>query len=540
MSWITNIIYNTNKTYIPWTSITSDITGTSVAACSSDGKIYTFTGDSWTINSAGIKKDENLETNILFVGITSNIEMKILAACTTNDAIYVSVDYGINWNSKSTPTKSWTSISMNETGTTIVACSSDGAIYKSVDTGESWNTITNPSESVNDNWSCIKISKTTNHLVLSENGGRLYTSSDLGITWEYGSITNGSNKLIYENWQFVSGNDNHTILIAGLKNERIYISKDSGVTWVPTETATYEWTSLTSNGNGRVLAAGTINGDFIISSDYGYSWVTFSYSTPVYTCSTLIGNKLFLSVDNANIWYFENTSIQADTSIVVLEPSHVSYIFGETMNILWTGLNPPYNLYLKNINDFSITEIATNITNTNYSWVVSAPISGNYVIRFTDNKASSVNSNSFLILRFQDICFVKDTIVNTDQGDVAIQNLIPGKHTIFKESIIEITVSVHIDSHLVYIKAFAFGSYPTKDTMVSREHKINGPNSFREAKEYVNGTTVRLIPYHREPLYNVLLIKPGFMKVHGMMVETLDPYCNFSLKNKSKRTLILA
>ena len=45
-----------------------------------------------------------------------------------------------------------------------------------------------------------------------------------------------------------------------------------------------------------------------------------------------------------------------------------------------------------------------------------------------------------------------------------------------------------------------------------------------KARDYVNGTTVTLIPYEQEPLYNVVLIKHGFMKVHGMMVETLDPY----------------
>ena len=86
------------------------------------------------------------------------------------------------------------------------------------------------------------------------------------------------------------------------------------------------------------------------------------------------------------------------------------------------------------------------------------------------------------------------------------------------------TTTIHIDSYLVRIAPFAFGSYPTKETVVSQEHKINGGASFRKAREYVNGTTITLVPYYQEPLYNVVLMKHGFMKVHGMMVETLDPY----------------
>jgi hypothetical protein len=204
--------------------------------------------------------------------------------------------------------------------------------------------------------------------------------------------------------------------------------------------------------------------------------------------------------------------------------------------IEWVGFSAPYILSLVGLDGTSYPIITTSLTE--YTWVIPSTIeSGLYQVQITGSGICSVLSERFFILTLQDICFVKDTLVETDQGNIPIQHLIPGKHTIFKERIMRVTMSVHIDTHLVHIRAFAFGTYPTKDTIVSQEHKINGSHSFREAREYVNGTTVTLIPYDKEPLYNVLLPKRGFMKVHGMMAETLDPNCNIALADKTKRLL---
>ena len=134
-----------------------------------------------------------------------------------------------------------------------------------------------------------------------------------------------------------------------------------------------------------------------------------------------------------------------------------------------------------------------------------------------------------------DICFIKGTLVETNQGHIPIQDIIPGKHRIFNDYIIAITETVHTDSHIVKISAYAFVTHPTKDTYVSKNHKINGIFSFEEAQDYVNGTTVTLVPYTGEPLYNVLCERHTYMKVHGMMVETLDPGCKIALHHKSKR-----
>jgi hypothetical protein len=203
------------------------------------------------------------------------------------------------------------------------------------------------------------------------------------------------------------------------------------------------------------------------------------------------------------------------------------------ITVSWVGFSTLYTVTL--IKETVPVQVMGTTSSTTLSWAIPLDIiPGIYQVEVS-NTVCSIRSYSFLILTLQDICFVKDTLVETDQGNIPIQSIVPGKHTVFNQKIIDVTKTIHPDSHLVHIKSFAFGPYPTKDTTLSQEHKINGINSFREARHYVNGSTVTLVPYDFQPLYNVLLIRPGFMRVHGMMVETLDPYV---MKHEPKRKML--
>ena len=64
---------------------------------------------------------------------------------------------------------------------------------------------------------------------------------------------------------------------------------------------------------------------------------------------------------------------------------------------------------------------------------------------------------------------------------------------------------------------------PNQDTYVSLEHKIFFQKSMTQAKNLVNGINVVLVPYNREPLFNVLLNSHQLMLVNNMIVETLHP-----------------
>jgi hypothetical protein len=85
----------------------------------------------------------------------------------------------------------------------------------------------------------------------------------------------------------------------------------------------------------------------------------------------------------------------------------------------------------------------------------------------------------------------------------------------------------------VKIQAYAFTNAPTQDTYMSLNHRVYF-NERVKARDLVNGTTVTLVDYHGEPLYNVLVKAHTSMLVHGMLVETLDPTSVIALLYTSK------
>jgi len=116
------------------------------------------------------------------------------------------------------------------------------------------------------------------------------------------------------------------------------------------------------------------------------------------------------------------------------------------------------------------------------------------------------------------ICFVAGTLVDTDQGEFPIESLT--RHTLRGQPI-QVTQTVQLDPWIVKINARAFGTTPTRDTYVTKNHRIY-QGSWVKAFDLVNGHTVTLVK-HQGYLYNVLVDTHTSMNVHGMRVETLDP-----------------
>ena len=122
------------------------------------------------------------------------------------------------------------------------------------------------------------------------------------------------------------------------------------------------------------------------------------------------------------------------------------------------------------------------------------------------------------------ICFPADTPVTTDQGDIAIQDLLPFQHTIRGKSIVAITETYSSETDLIVFEQDAlFTNYPSKRTLVTREHKIFYECQWIEAHQFVNYRSIYEVSYQGDPLYNVLLEEHGRMKVNNLIVETLDP-----------------
>ena len=124
------------------------------------------------------------------------------------------------------------------------------------------------------------------------------------------------------------------------------------------------------------------------------------------------------------------------------------------------------------------------------------------------------------------ICFAKGTIISTDQGNVEIQNIIPGKHTICKKAICHITKTISPEKKIVCVKKNAFGkNKPNKAITMSGNHCIQPEKgSLVKAKDLVlSNPKTKFVDYNQEPLYNVLMEDHNVIKVQNLEVETLDP-----------------
>jgi hypothetical protein len=123
------------------------------------------------------------------------------------------------------------------------------------------------------------------------------------------------------------------------------------------------------------------------------------------------------------------------------------------------------------------------------------------------------------------ICFPADTPIKTDQGEVAIEKLQPGKHTLGRQTIKHVTQTITSDNYLIRIEKGAFGkNKPTKPTVMSKDHKIEYEGDLVPAYrflDYVEG--VKKVKYSGEILYNVLLEGYGTMSVNNLRCETLEP-----------------
>ena len=126
------------------------------------------------------------------------------------------------------------------------------------------------------------------------------------------------------------------------------------------------------------------------------------------------------------------------------------------------------------------------------------------------------------------ICFLGNTLVNTDQGKVKFNELTT-KNTINKHQIKKVVSVINKDDTMILIKKDSLGdSVPNKDTYISNNHKILIDGNYFEAKNIVNNINIHKKKMPRKRLYNVLLDHHGKMIVNNMVVETLDPKNKFA------------
>jgi hypothetical protein len=150
-----------------WQCISSNYTGTILAAGYQYGEIYTSedSGASWT-------KRTTIGEN--WYSITSDSTGQFLAACATSPGhIWTSTDYGHTWNQTSAPLGNWAHISSNSTGTFLIATWLGNYIYISEDSGATWTPQLSPGIIVNNPWNVCCTN--SNGTILAVSDGNIWT-----------------------------------------------------------------------------------------------------------------------------------------------------------------------------------------------------------------------------------------------------------------------------------------------------------------------------------------------------------------------------
>ena len=190
-------------------------------------------------------------------------------------------------------------------------------------------------------------------------------------------------------------------------------------------------------------------------------------------------------------------------------PASVTYIDGS--GFIWSGLT---NMYIPTINGLNLTPSSTPVTKYGRTFTVSR-----------DAAADAAVAAAAAAVAAAAICFPAGTKVTTDQGDIAIEKLIPKVHTIRGKKIVGITQSIPLQKHIISIEKDALAkNVPSVTTQISKEHKLFYKGKMVKARDLVEVCQgVTAIPYNGEILYNVLLKKYEKMMVNNLICETLDP-----------------
>ena len=159
---------------------------------------------------------------------------------------------------------------------------------------------------------------------------------------------------------------------------------------------------------------------------------------------------------------------------------------------------------------------------------------------------SRTPKESFFNQLSENICFLGDTKVQTDQGEIRFDELTT-ENTIDGQKIKQVVKVINSDDTMIYIKKHAFAKQiPSQNTYISRNHGVYLDDSFIQEKDLE--PQVHELIYHiagknlvrarnlikmgmvtevkrekKDTLYNVLLETHSTMSVNNILCETLNP-----------------
>ena len=135
-------------------------------------------------------------------------------------------------------------------------------------------------------------------------------------------------------------------------------------------------------------------------------------------------------------------------------------------------------------------------------------------------------NNDILATTVTEICFPGNTPVLTDQGEININELVAGKHTIDGKTIRYITKVTNPNRTLTCIRRNAISDgVPSRKTIMTNEHRLMFEGEMVRAEELVDLVEgVFKVKNNGEPVYNVVMEKQDTMMVNGLRCETVNPH----------------
>jgi hypothetical protein len=247
-------------------------------------------------------------------------------------------------------------------------------------------------------------------------------------------------------------------------------------------------------------------------------------------------NQLFVRMPKLNV-------VGAERDITILINGTKSYSFGyrdsDLVNIIplyedgqkyyhFTGNSLQNIQYIEfvtaNVTAMSASKIAVkNVTATSFDAIIPSPPLNIARCLLMDSFGNTTMEDADFFTLSSETCFPGDTPILTDQGLVPIEKMDRERHTIGKKEIMAITkIKYSGDTLILLAKDSLRKNYPTRDTVISRKHKIYYKGKMKRAEQLL-GKGAQEIPYKNQFLYNVLLNTHETMNVNGLICETLYP-----------------
>lgn len=186
-------------------------------------------------------------------GVCTNSNGTIFYVCCSNNDIYKSINSGVNWTSEQ-GFDEWTSIACSSSGQKVIACASNfdvgsGEVFISSDYGENWDVAPIGTWE----WNSVSISSNGN-VLLACRSNRIRISTDGGDSW--GTLFDPPGSELVQtacsgdgNFYYAIEEDAPGIIYSGNANPLSQTTAPSGLDWRSIATNFYGTTAIAAEGN---------------------------------------------------------------------------------------------------------------------------------------------------------------------------------------------------------------------------------------------------------------------------------------------------